>query len=406
MRSRGGPGPTDVGLEGASARPGFIWFAAQDWWYHNQAHSDFQLMREMAASRPVLVVNSLGLRLPTPATSSRPFRRIARKLRSTAKLVRRPVPGLPGFYVMSPLLLPVYGDRAGARVNAWLVRQQVRLVARLLRLGSSPHIGVTIPTAWPVVRPMRRSSLIFNRSDLLSSFPGADRAWLLGLERALLRHSDRVIYVSHALMRHDAADGCDLGDRGVFLDHGVDPTHFSPVGEVDPEIAAIPGPRMGFFGGLDDYVVDLDLLGRTARENSDVSLVLIGDATCSLDELTSMPNVHWLGHRPYESIPALGRGFDVALMPWLDNEWIRFANPVKLKEYLALGLPVVTTEYPQVEAYRNHVVVAGRTEFPSLVRLALSAPRDAVGLRRTVVHDSWASRACQLSTIADSVEAG
>jgi len=386
----------------ASKPTGFVWFAAQDWWYHNQAHSDFQLMREVAATRPVLVVNSLGMRLPTRRTSSHPWRRIVRKARSTAKVVRRPVRGLPGFHVMTPVMLPVYGDRAGARANAWLVRQQVRLVARLLGLGRSPHIGVTIPTAWPVVRPMRRSSLFFNRSDLLSSFPGADRSWLTGFERALLRHSDRVLYVSHELMSHDAAD---VGDRAVFLDHGVDPAHFTPAGEVDPEVAAIPPPRMGFFGGLDDYVVDLELIARTARENSDVSVVLVGDASCPMGELTALPNVHWLGHRPYEAIPALGRGFDVALMPWLDNEWVRFANPVKLKEYLALGLPVVTTEYPEVRSYLDRVVVADRSHFPTLARRALTAPRDPDRLRRSVVATSWSSRAGLLADLADSAGA-
>ena len=393
-----GPGTTAPGRDS----PGFIWFAAQDWWYHNQAHSDFQLMRQVALTRPVLVVNSIGMRLPTRGTSSHALRRVARKARSTAKLVRRPVRGLPGFHVMTPVLIPVYGDRLGARVNAWLVRQQVRLVARVLGLGPAPHVGVTIPTAWPVVRGMRRSSLLFNRSDLHSAMPGVDRSWLVGLECSLLRHSDRVLYVSHELMRHDAAS---VGERGVFLDHGVDPHHFSPVGDTDPELDAIPGPRMGFFGGLDDYVVDLELLRRTAEENRDVSVVLIGAATCDMAALTSLPNVHWLGHRPYESIPALGRGFDVALMPWLDNEWIRFANPVKLKEYLALGLPVVTTAFPQVEDYRDRVVVADRSQFPALARQALSASRHPERLRRSVVTTSWSSRARLLSAIADSVGA-
>ena len=403
MKSRSSPGARNPGAgtpDSAHEPPGFIWFAAQDWWYHNQAHSDFQLMREMAATRSVLVVNSIGLRMPTRGSSTHALRRIARKLRSTAKLVRRPVRGLPRFHVMTPLLIPVYGDHVGARVNAWFVRQQVRLVARMLALGPDPHIGVTIPTAWPVVRSMRRSSLLFNRSDLHSSFPGVDRSWVAGLELALLRHSDRVLYVSHELMRHDAAV---VGARGVFLDHGVDAAHFSPDGDVDPELAAIPRPRMGFFGGLDDYVVDLELLRRTAQENQDVSLVLIGDATCSMDALTSLPNVHWLGHRPYESIPALGRGFDVALMPWLDNEWIRFASPVKLKEYLALGLPVVTTDYPQVASYRDRVVVADRAQFPALARRTLSAPRNGDSLRRSVLAASWSSQASRLAAVADAV---
>jgi glycosyltransferase involved in cell wall biosynthesis len=123
-----------------------------------------------------------------------------------------------------------------------------------------------------------------------------------------------------------------------------------------------------------------------------------------MDELTRLPNVHWLGFRPYSRIPAIGRGFDVALMPWLDNEWIRFANPIKLKEYLALGLPVVSTDYPEVEAYRDRVRVArDRAELPALVRRAAETVPDRVALRGSVLSSSWAARAAHLLEVADSV---
>jgi GT2 family glycosyltransferase/glycosyltransferase involved in cell wall biosynthesis len=380
---------------------GIVWFAAQDWWYHNQAHSDFQLMREVARHRPVLVVNSLGLRLPRKGTSTDSGRRILRKLRSMVKLVRRPLPDIPGFHVLSPVMLPLYGDTRGARVNAWLVRQQVRAVAGAIGIGARPALGITIPTAWPVVRRMRNSALVFNRSDLQSAFPEADGAWVASLEHALLQAADRVLYVSHELMRRDASV---VGERGHFLDHGVDIDHFTrDPRTVDPEVARVPRPRVGFFGGLDDYVVDLDLLRRTAQANPDHSLVLIGDATCSMDDLVALPNVHWLGFRPYADIPALGRGFDVALMPWLDNDWIRYANPIKLKEYLALGLPVVTTEYPEVEDYRDRVLVARRDEFPAAVRRALADPPDPERLRASILHCAWAARASELMALVDEV---
>ncbi len=393
---------TSPGADG----PGFVWFAGQDWWYHNQAHSDFQLMREVARTRPVLVVNSLGLRMPTPGRSTHAARRVLRKARSVAKVVRRPVPDLPGFHVMTPLLIPAYGDSAVARVNAWLVRQQVRVVARAVGVGDAPHIGVTIPSAWPVVAPMPRTSLVFNRSDLHSAFPEADGAWVARLEESLMRASDRVLYVSHELMKRD----WDLvGDRAAFLDHGVDVDHFTIEGDLDPEVAAIPGPRLGFFGGLDDYIIDVDLLRRTALDNPDASLVLVGDATFAMDELTALPNVHWLGHRPYATMPAVGRAFDVALMPFLDNEWITFANPIKLKEYLALGLPVVATHYPEIEAYRDRVDVADvRDDFPHLARAAV---RDRVGVRRerdphvlrtSVLGSTWAACAHHLLDLSDT----
>jgi glycosyltransferase involved in cell wall biosynthesis len=136
----------------------------------------------------------------------------------------------------------------------------------------------------------------------------------------------------------------------------------------------------------------------------EASLVLIGDATCSIEELTALPNVYWLGYRPYESIPALGRGFDVALMPWLENEWIRFANPIKLKEYLALGLPVVSTEYPEVDAYRDLIRVAhNRDSFPALVREALADPGDPETRHAFVSSYSWQGRAAVLLELVDEV---
>lgn len=384
--------------------PGFVWFAAQDWWYHNQAHSDFQLMKEVARHRKVLVVNSIGLRLPTPSRSTKPGRRVVRKVRSIAKLVRRPLRDVPGFHVMTPVFLPVYGRGPLAVINAWCIRQQVRFVARAIGIGSRPHIGVTIPTAWPVVAKMGRASILYNRSDLHSAFPEADGRRILELEQDLLLRSDGVLYVSHELMRRDATV---VGPRGFFLDHGVDLDHFSSDGRiVAPEVDAIPHPRIGFFGGLDDYVVDMELLRRTAESLADVHVVLVGDATCSMQELIELPNVHWLGPRPYSAIPALGRGFDVALMPWLDNEWIRYANPIKLKEYLALGLPVVTTEYPEIEPYRTHVLVAERREsFPELVRRALDQPGDPEARRKVVAASSWAARAATLMSFADQIGA-
>jgi glycosyltransferase involved in cell wall biosynthesis len=385
------------------ASDGFIWFAAQDWWYHNQAHSDFQLMRELARTRPVLVVNSLGLRVPRRGVSTHPVRRIARKLRSIAKFVRSPLPDNPGFHVMTPLLLPFYGNTAGSRINAWLIRRQVQAVAAAVGIGARPTIGVTIPTAWPVVCSMKRSALIYNRSDLHSAFPEADNRWVALLESELMRHSDRVLYVSKELMHEDQDI---VGDRGFFLDHGVDLDHFArgTRSDVAGEIAKIPHPRIGFFGGLDDYVVDMSLLKQTAVDLSDVQLILIGDATCPMDELIALPNVHWLGYRPYETIPALGRGFDVALMPWLDNDWIRFANPIKLKEYLALGLPVVTTAYPGVDDYRDRVWVAkSPEEFTELIRVALVEPGDPDARRRSVLGDSWQVRAQTLGSIAEAL---
>ncbi|RVX46659.1 GT2 family glycosyltransferase [Nonomuraea polychroma] len=383
---------------GQADGPGYVCFSAQDWWYHNRAHSDFQLMRSVAAHRKVLVVNSIGMRMPMPGRSTQVLRRISRKLRSVAKFVRRP---MPGFYVMSPLPLPFYGSSLMRRLNAVLVRTQVRVVCRLIGL-TEPVIMTTIPTAWDVVRPMRRRSLLFNRSDRHSAFPESDTATIEELEQALLRRADHVLYVSRALMDEERAL---TGDRAHYLDHGVDIEHFTRTDRLPADLAGIPGPRVGFFGALDDYLVDFDLLERLAAELPDVSLVLIGDADVPMDRLTKYPNVHWLGFRPYDDIPAYGSGFDVAIMPWLDNPWIRHANPIKLKEYLALGLPVVSTDFAELAAYSERVrIAADPAAFVAAVRATLDdgGPQPPEVLRASVLGASWASRAATLMAMAEA----
>jgi GT2 family glycosyltransferase/glycosyltransferase involved in cell wall biosynthesis len=390
--------PRDADAEKAD----YVCFAAQDWWYHNQAHSDFQLMRSIAKDRRVLLVNSIGMRMPTPGRSSQVAGKILRKLRSVAKLVRRPLPELPNFYVMSPLPLPFYGSPFLRKVNAVVIRAQVRAVSAFLRLERPAYV-VTIPTAWDVVEPLPRRALVFNRSDRHSEFPESDRETIEALEGRLLRNSDLITYVSQMLLDDEREQ---TGDRAHFLDHGVDIEHFQtrPEAEIPADLLAIPGPRVGFFGALDDFVVDFDLLERVAVELPEASLVLIGSATYDMERFEKYDNVHWLGFQPYETIPAYGSGFDVAIMPWLDNEWIRHSNPIKLKEYLALGLPVVSTDFAELTKYTGRVRSAGdHAGFIDAIRRSLDEGplQTPERLRDSVTEFSWQSRAAELMSLVE-----
>lgn len=384
--------------------PGYICFSAQDWWYHSRAHSDIQLMLRVSESRPVLFVNSIAMRMPLPGRSSRFARRILRKAASMSKALKRPAPGHPNFWVLTPVILPFYGSALGRRCNASLVRAQVKRAAQKAGIDHAVSF-VTIPTAWEVVRTMARHSLVFNRSDKHSTFPEADAAYIRHLEDQLLRNSDRVLYVSSALMADEASQ---TGDRARFLDHGVDLAHFRRVtGMPEPvDLADIPRPRIGFFGGLDDYLVDFDLLQRVATELPDAHLVLVGDASGSMRRFNAFPNVHWLGFRSYDLIPRYGSGFDVALMPWLRNEWIAYSNPIKLKEYLALGLPIVTTDLREAHRYGDLIAIARDSDdFVRLVRAALDeghSEKKAMLRRASVEQDSWDQRARDLITMVES----
>ncbi|WP_185996048.1 glycosyltransferase [Nocardioides campestrisoli] len=382
---------------------GSVLFSAQDYWYHNRAHSDVQLARALSADRPVLLVNSLGMRMPRRGSTTQPLRRVARKLTSTLRALRRPEPRHPQLYVMTPISVPVFASPRLSRLNAWSVHVQVRMAARLVGIRV-PDVLVTLPTAWEVARLLRSRRVVVNRSDRYSSLPEADSGLIGRLERSMLGACDAAVYVSTALMAEEQPLVRAGAGQAVLLGHGVDLAHFDPAatGPEPTDLAAVPHPRVGFFGGIDDYVVDLPLVRRLAEALPDVSVVLVGAATCPLDDLLALPNVHWLGMKSYDEIPRYGAGFDVAIMPWLQNDWIRFCNPVKTKEYLALGLPVVTTPYPEASAHLDVLAVAqGPDDFVAKVAQALAG--ESVGTpesrRASVLDDSWSSRADVLRTL-------
>ena len=399
---RGRAGQRLMAASAAGHEP-WICFSGQDWWCHNRAHSDFQLMMRVARQRPVLLVNSMGMRVPRPGKTTHPARRIARKAASVGHLLRRPVPELPLFHVFTPLSVPISGPRWRS-ANARFVRAQVEVARRWIGIDD-PVVMCTLPTSWDVVRDMDRRALVYNRSDKHSAFGEADQEAIRALELDLLRAADVVEYTSHELMAEEAFL---TGERAHFLDHGVDLELFRrrPAAEEPADLAAIPHPRIGYFGGLNGYQIDFALFERVARALPDAHLVLIGRADAELGGWTELPNVHLLGHRSHEEIPQYGSGFDVAIMPWLDNEWIRYANPIKLKEYLALELPVVTTYFAEVERYRDLVTVAESPEaFIAGVVAALTDGGGATGpARRAAVADaSWDRRADTLVKDAASL---
>jgi hypothetical protein len=255
-----------------------------------------------------------------------------------------------------------------------------------------------------VAKEMQRSSLVYNRSDKHSAFSEADQGLIRGLEHELLTRADGVLYSSRAFRDSEREL---TGERAHFLDHGVDTKHFAPRGRTE----ALAGfdckrPIIGFFGGLDDYVIDFDLLERLAVERPNYTLVLIGDATLSMERLTRHANVRHLGFKPYAEIPNLGADFDVSIMPWLDNDWIRSCNPIKLKEYLSLGQEVVTTYFPEVEHYLDYVHVArSGDEFLARIDDVVNGAK-AKGDRKALLGKAtWDDRTQELLQILDGIAA-
>jgi glycosyltransferase involved in cell wall biosynthesis len=374
----------------------YLLFAGQDWYHHGPAHADHQLAKELAGESKVLVVSSLGMRMPAPGKTDRPFRRILRKARSTLRYVSRPVSGLPNLVVMCPLSIPLFTIPWFRFINAHSVALQVRLVSFMIGLGT-PAVLIVVPTAIDVAQRLPWKLRGYLRLDDHSAADDVDSGLIRSMEDKLFAEADFVAYASKPLL--DSETDRSQG-KALLLDHGVDLEHFTIDGPVAHDLTTIPHPRLGFFGQIERLVVDIPLLERLADEFPHAHLVLVGRTATDLTTLTERPNVHFLGWREYSEIPAYGRGFDVALCPMPLNQWTDAANPIKVKEYLALGLPVVSTRIADMDRYAETVALAeSADEFVAHVARALAIPNadaDKQRRRASVLRSGWNQTAATL----------
>ena len=155
---------------------------------------------------------------------------------------------------------------------------------------------------------------------------------------------------------------------------------------------AIPKPVIGYWGSL-EVLQDQELVAFMAERHPEWSFVFIGKPLYDFRLLKRYPNVHFLGFIPLEGIPAYAVHFDVAMINWKQNEWVRHTCPVKYREYLALGKPVVSVDIIEVErALPSDARIARtREEFCRAVEeaLATDTPERARRRRDLVAHETW-----------------
>jgi glycosyltransferase involved in cell wall biosynthesis len=188
---------------------------------------------------------------------------------------------------------------------------------------------------------------VYDCMDELASFRFAP-ADITERERFLIRRA-RVVFTGGPQI-YDAKSA--LHDNVHCFGCGVDVAHYARARdantEVPPEVASLPGPVFGYFGVIDERI-DYALLERLSGAFPEGAIAMVGPfAKVDPASLPRAPNLHWLGQRRYEDLPALVKGFDVCLMPFALNEATRFINPTKTLEYMAAGKPVVSTAVPDV----------------------------------------------------------
>ncbi|MBS1118362.1 MAG: hypothetical protein H6Q90_590 [Deltaproteobacteria bacterium] len=375
---------------------------AKDW--RSDHTSNHHILRELAKTRRVVWLNSVATRTPQ-LSSARDLATIQRKLREVLRGAQRVEHDL---WVTTPLVLPFPHSPAARAINGWLLRGLVRMLR--LQLGIERFaLWTFLPNVGDYLGTLGEDLAVYYCVDEWSMFSYLDRAATIAAETAVLHRVDAVFAVNPAL----AAAKRVVCPATFVAAHGVDHALFAraldPATEIPADLAALRGPRIGFYGTLREWV-DLELIAQIARARPRWSLALVGQQLSDCSALHGIPNVHLLGQKPHAALPGYCKGFDVGIIPYRIDERMAFVNPLKLREYLSAGLPVVSTPVPEVEQFsQRHLCQIARDpeSFVAAIELALGRTGRAERIARSdaMQSETWAARVVDVARRVDEIAA-
>lgn len=357
--------------------------------------SKTHLMRVLSKDNRILWINAIANRMPT--ASGKDLSRIFKKLKGFTEPIKEVEKNI---FVLNPLAIPAYGNEAVRRFNQKFLLRQVKKAMRKLKF-EKPINMVFNPAAGLLAGKLGEEKLIYYCVDEYTAFTGA-AAGLKEIEEELFGKSDLVVVSAEKLFESKKKFNANTH----IIRHGTDWRHFRKALEDETEIPAeirdLPRPVIGFHGLLADWV-DFPLIRKTAEHFRNGSVVLIGkiavDAEQKIKILDGVPNIHFLGRKPYSQLPAFCKGFDVALNPFAINELTLAANPLKVREYLAAGLPVVSTDIPEVRILEHCLIGETGADFIEKIEYALANPKAKEDISDSIKSESWDAKIDELRRI-------
>ncbi|SEL09312.1 Glycosyltransferase involved in cell wall bisynthesis [Pseudoxanthomonas sp. GM95] len=365
---------------------GIVYFG-NDWGAENRTSSHHLAVR-LAKVAPLLYVDSPGMR--APQASGRDLRRALRKL---AAALRRPTQLEPNLWLCTVPQLPFRRlpgvDLINRAFGRWAVRRAMRA------LGTAHYISwFVVPHPGFLARRLGEALCVYYCIDDYAAHPGVDAAVIGARDDALTRCADLVFVAPPTLLAGKQA----ANSNTLFSPHGVDVALFAramdPATEVPEDAATLPGPVVGYFGSIHEWI-DLDLIAWLARMRPQWSFLLVGHVATDVSALQGLPNIKLAGPQPYRDLPAWAKAFDVAIIPYRQNRQVQNANPLKLREYLATGKPVVSVRNAEIERFGRWVqIVDGREMFLAALEKAVheDPPGAAAERMAAVAGQTWDNR--------------
>jgi len=305
----------------------------------------------------------------------------------------------------------------GALVGRPLFKQLTRTIRRFSLQNTMRKLQMSEPIVWfslphhlmdPVKEIPSPRLLLYHVVDEYSAYSKvtpAKRRWIEEQEKKMMTLVDAVIVVSQKL--YEAK--CPVNPNTHLVPNGVDYQAYVAA-LADPtlpdDLRVIKPPRLGYSGLVGDRL-DFTMLKQLAQENPEWSLVLLGKAAISKQAETwramqTLPNVHHLGPVEISQVPHYVKGFQVGLLPYQQSRHAEHTSPLKLYDYLAVGLPVVSVDIPAAREFRQYIHLANSPrDFAQAVRAALddTSPERSQTRKKVAAQHTWEARVEQLSDL-------
>ena len=328
---------------------------SDDWGEHPS--SSQHIVRQISLDHRVAWVNTVGMR--RPKLNLIDLRKGMRKLSGMGRRTSVQVTDIPHpeFAVHRPTMIPYNTVAAIRRFNCMSAQRTLKRL-RVQFADTRPIVLTTVPNSCDYVDAIPTEKIVYYCVDDFSEWPGLDKSLVLEMEAALIEKADTLVATSPKLYEKLAASGKPT----FLLTHGVDIEHFSGEAAVElPDLNGISSPRIGYFGLFDDRS-DKELIENLARRMPQVSIVVAGRVETDVDRLKRLPNLHFTGNVPYALLPCLIKGLDLLFIPYQVNALSESLSPLKLKEYLATGLPVISTPIDAVREFSDCIETASSVD--------------------------------------------
>ena len=386
--------PRRAGRTTTAKPPASLVVFADDWGRHPSSCQ--HLIRQLLPKYKVLWVNTIGTRAPRLDAAT--FKRVGEKLgqwrgaRNQSQAAGDADAAHCNLTVVNPRMWPWFGRTFDRVLNRRLLVKQ--LTQQIQQLPQPVHAITTLPITadLPGVLPVERWT--YYCVDDFAEWPGLDGDTLRRMDADMLQRADNILAVSQALQEAIA----EHGRSATLLTHGVELTHWrQPVDMSQPSPIADDVRRpLAVFWGMVDRRLDSHMLQRLSQWMSEGTIVLVGPQQNPDPAILQLRNVMCLPPQPFELLPRIAHDADVLVMPYADLPVTRAMQPLKLKEYMATGKPVVVSNLPAVGEWSDCIDVARTAEeFAGAVQLRMltGLPTEQQQARERLHSESWIAKA-------------